>query len=78
MSLAVNSIADRGGSSSTGCDRDFVAWILQKCTTFGGSDTSHDWFGLETFMLEVSSSKPLVNESKGFAFLGQARRTGLA
>uniref|UniRef100_A0A0V0IBH0 Putative ovule protein n=1 Tax=Solanum chacoense TaxID=4108 RepID=A0A0V0IBH0_SOLCH len=26
------------------------------------------WFGLGTFMLEVSSSKPLASESKGFAF----------
>ncbi|WMV15351.1 hypothetical protein MTR67_008736 [Solanum verrucosum] len=28
----------------------------------------YTWFGLETSMLEVSSSKPLANESKGFAF----------
>ncbi|WMV57253.1 hypothetical protein MTR67_050638 [Solanum verrucosum] len=36
------------------------------------------WFELGTSMLEVSSSKPLASESKGFAFLGRAHHTGLA
>ncbi|KAH0784622.1 hypothetical protein KY290_004220 [Solanum tuberosum] len=35
------------------------------------------WFGLGTFMLEVSSSKPLASESKGFAFWVELVMPGL-
>ncbi|KAG5575204.1 hypothetical protein H5410_055338 [Solanum commersonii] len=35
------------------------------------------WFGLGTSMLEVSSSKPLANESKGFALWVELVAPGL-
>ncbi|KAG5623496.1 hypothetical protein H5410_008714 [Solanum commersonii] len=35
------------------------------------------WFGLVTSMLEVSSSKPLASESKGFAFWVELVAPGL-
>ncbi|WMV14755.1 hypothetical protein MTR67_008140 [Solanum verrucosum] len=43
----------------------------------GFTDSKPQWFGLGTSMLEVSSSKPLASESKGFAFWVELVAPGL-
>ena len=52
-------------------DHDSI--LMQFILPFGVAQ----WFGLGTSMLEVSSSKPLASESKGFAFWVELVAPGL-
>ena len=55
------------------CSTDEKGNTEEKVGPFGVAQ----WFGLGTSMLEVSSSKPLASESKGFAFWVELVAPGL-
>ncbi|KAG5616544.1 hypothetical protein H5410_016368 [Solanum commersonii] len=81
LSLNAQGIFTRGSKSR---GQDYWPWSLSWTLRQQLHEASHEpwsrplvWFGLGTSMLEVSSSKPLASESKGFAFWVELVAPGL-